>query len=280
MDQAMADIAAAVADLASGEDWQAWLRLSARLARRRRYSAQNTIWLWQQARARGVELSTVGGDRWWQSLGRQVRRGEHAFHVLAPVSRTAADPDRPDDPDATVRRLVGWRIESVFDQGQTDGEPLPEPPAVVLPAGDGPAGAWDALAALLDAGGWTVEREPIAGATQGYTEWATRRVVVRADLAGAAAAYVLAHETAHTHLHEQCDQPRPVKEIEADSTAYLIADALGLDTSTATFAYIAGWADGNPDAVLAVAARAATAATAILAALTPPADQSAPTAAA
>ena len=93
MNDAVADIAAAVERLASGDDWQAWLRLSARLARRKRYSAQNTIWLWQQAMLRGVELSTVGGYRWWQSMGRQVRRGERAFSVLAPVSALEQQPN-------------------------------------------------------------------------------------------------------------------------------------------------------------------------------------------
>jgi antirestriction protein ArdC len=107
MDASVIAIADAVGRLASGDDWQAWLRLSSRLARRKRYSGQNTIWLWQQAMMRGVELSTVGGYRWWQSMGRQVRRGEHAFSVLAPVSRKVADPDQPDDPDVTVRAVVG-----------------------------------------------------------------------------------------------------------------------------------------------------------------------------
>jgi hypothetical protein len=71
----------------------------------------------------------------------------------------------------------------VFALDQTDGEPLTEPPALVMPTGEGPAGAWDALAGLLGADGWSVEREAITGDTQGYTQWATRRVVVRPDLA-------------------------------------------------------------------------------------------------
>ena len=61
----MTAIANAVGRLASREDWQAWLALSARLGRRKRYSARNTMWLFAQAAERGVKLSLLDGYRWW-----------------------------------------------------------------------------------------------------------------------------------------------------------------------------------------------------------------------
>jgi hypothetical protein len=148
LEAAVGEIAAAVEHLASGEDWRQWLDLSARLTRRHPYSPRKTIWLWEQAIKRGGELSTLGGYRWWQNIGRQVRKGEQAYKVLAPVTRRLPDPD---DPTRRVPTIIGWRIESVFDLAQTDGDTLPELPPVIMPTGDSPQGVWDALAGLLTA---------------------------------------------------------------------------------------------------------------------------------
>ncbi len=58
------------------------------------------------------------------SFGRQVRRGEEGICILAPVSRTVED----EGTGEKVRALVGFKVASVFDVSQTDGEPLPEAP--------------------------------------------------------------------------------------------------------------------------------------------------------
>jgi O-methyltransferase involved in polyketide biosynthesis len=54
----------------------------------------------------------------------------------------------------------------------------------------------------------------------------------------------LAHEIGHALLHEQFDN-RVLAELEAESTAYVICQALGLDTSDYSFGYVAGWAGGG-----------------------------------
>src|SRR3954453_8274016 len=43
----------------------------------------------------------------------------------------------------------GFRLERVFRYEDTEGEPLPEAPEVGYVTGDTPAGAWEALAALV-----------------------------------------------------------------------------------------------------------------------------------
>ena len=59
----------------------------------------------------------------------------------------------------------------------------------------------------------------------------------------------LAHEVGHVLLHNPTDATgahcRGVKEVEAESVAYLVAAAHGLDTCAYTFAYVAGWAAGG-----------------------------------
>ena len=57
----------------------------------------------------------------------------------------------------------------------------------------------------------------------------------------------LVHETAHAILHGAGDHhDLPTKEIEAESVAFIVSHALGLDTGAAySFPYIASWASGD-----------------------------------
>ena len=67
------------------------------------------------------------GFRQWQCVGRCVKRGERAFHILAPVTvkrRKSADGDKDEDAGHV---LVGFRTLPVFGYSQTEGEPLETP---------------------------------------------------------------------------------------------------------------------------------------------------------
>ena len=67
------------------------------------------------------------GFRQWQQVGRTVRRGEHAFYILAPilVKRSAGEDADPDSNETPGCRLVGFNAVPVFGYDQTEGEPLP-----------------------------------------------------------------------------------------------------------------------------------------------------------
>ena len=79
-----------------------------------------------------------------------------------------------------------------------------------------------------------------------------------------------AHEISHALLHDPesattKDLTRGLKELEAESTAYVICTALGMDTSDYSFGYVIGWTGGAPEAIEGIKAsteriqRAATA---------------------
>jgi antirestriction protein ArdC len=253
MNAAHAALVEAVEAISTSDDWRAFLDFAGKL---HSYSAQNRMWLFQQAMCRGWDdLGHVAGFRTWLSLGRHVRKGEHGMMVLAPVRFKVTGEDGSES--WAVR---GFKVEHVFAACQTDGDgEIPEPIRPTLLAGAGPDGAWDALTALVESHGFTVERKALYPAN-GMTSMDTRKVVVADRLEPAAAVKTLAHELAHVILHSDpsCDYHanRGRCEVEAESVAYLVCSELGLETDAYSFPYVATWAAGAVKVVTAAADKA------------------------
>jgi len=211
--------------LVTSEDWHQALSVAARF---HDYSFANTQLIWSQAVSRGFDPSRVAGYRTWQKLGRQVRRGEQALAILAPVIRKIEVTDSEEE-----RRVVGFRVVHVFDLSQTDGEPLPEV-RTTLVEGDLPA-QWGKVTELIAEAGFSLQVADVErlGEANGITDWRKREVMVRAGLPGAQRFKTAVHELAHINLHEPNSHGRPncrgIVEVEAESVAYMICAALGVD---------------------------------------------------
>jgi DNA primase len=244
-----------IAQLTSGADWQAWLRLAARF---HAYSFSNTLLI----HAQRPDATRVAGYRAWQSLGRQVQKGQRGIQILAPITRRdaadSAGEEGSSQPEADAtdgdaerrqgRHVVGWRVTHVWDVSQTSGAPLPERPKPNLLHVQAPEGALDALVAQIETAGFAVQRGDCAGAN-GYTHFAQRVVRFRDDIDDAHALKTLAHELGHVVLHDPGREDRTtrncrgVAEVEAESVAYLVCAHVGVETGDYTFPYVAGWAD-------------------------------------
>ena len=75
-----ADLAAKVGSMDSVGEWQAWLRFTQSF---HRYSFNNSVLIWLAR----PDATAVAGYRAWLARGRQVRRGEKAIQVFAPVTQ-------------------------------------------------------------------------------------------------------------------------------------------------------------------------------------------------
>jgi DNA primase len=194
----------------------------------------------------------------------------------AAPSGAASSPKEQDEVGrARVGQLAGFRLAYVWDVSQTTGEPLPTPPTPQLLAGQAPAGLWDALARVAVERGFTVERGD-CGSANGRTDYLACTVRVRPDIDDAQAVKTLAHEVGHVLLHDPSDflatagptttpgtvgiprtaatavsttmpaattaNCRGVREVEAESVAYLVTAAHGLPAQDYTFPYVTGWA--------------------------------------
>ncbi|MCH7585343.1 MAG: toprim domain-containing protein [Acidobacteria bacterium] len=239
-------------ELVTSEDWQRALAVAARF---HDYSFANTQLIWAQSLARGATPSRVAGYRTWQQLGRQVRRGERGLQILAPLTRRIT----PENSEDEERRVVGFRVVHVFDLAQTDGEPLPEVKAALV-EGDLPA-HWDRVGELITGAGFGLQVADVdrLGEANGITDWQQRDVIVRASLPGAQRFKTAVHELAHIRLHEPTTEGRPncrgIVEVEAESVAYVVCAALGIDSTGYSLPYVASWSGGDVDKVAETANR-------------------------
>ncbi len=83
-----------------------------------------------------------------------------------------------------------------------------------------------------------------------------KEIAVRPDVSSAQAVKTLIHELGHALLHAEGPvSSRETAEVEVESVAYVVCDALGLDTSDYSFAYVARWSEGSSELVSATAER-------------------------
>jgi hypothetical protein len=97
-----------------------------------------------------------------------------------------------------------------------------------------------------------------------------RRIVVSDAIDGAQACKTLAHEVAHAILHADLDdytRNRGRYEVEAESVAYIVLRAQGIQSDGYSFPYVAHWAEGNARLVSETGERVTSCARRILAAL-------------
>jgi len=240
----------AVAEIASGDDWKRMLQVVSKF---HRYSFNNHLMIFLQR----PDATVVAGFNRWKSLGRFVRKGEKGIAIFAPCKyKTKIEEDNGEE--KSVQQIRGFRVVHVFDISQTEGEDLPDLDAVrpKLLDGDAPDGIWDALARHADTVGYEVIRHR-RGTENGYCDFLNKQIAVRPDVSPAQALKTLIHELSHALLHgEGPVASREVAEVEVESVAYVVCDALGLETGEYSFPYVTRWAEGSIDLVKETAERA------------------------
>jgi hypothetical protein len=255
----MADLNTGIDALVNSDKWAAWLKLQSKL---HKYSFGNVLLIMAQC----PEASTVMGygskdkSTGWLSVGRCVRKGEHALWILAPILVN----EKKDGKETGDKILIGYRDVSVFDVSQTDGDELPAP--LTKLSGDDGEEAFTALTKYAESLGYPVSMESIPGETNGYTSYDPKKVAVEETNSQLQRTKTLAHELGHVLLHNP-DEQTPIgleiikdrnhKELEAESVAFVVMGAIGFDSGDYSFGYVTHWAHDAENAHKGIKASAA-----------------------
>ena len=198
------------------------------------YSFGNQLLAMSQCLAREIPLGPIATFPKWLELGRCVRKGEKAIVLCQPVTIKAKDTPEGEDPAVFTRFTYRPKW---FVLAQTDGDDMP---AVTVPT-------WDKAAALtaLD-----ITEKPF-DLTNGNVGGYAQKRTIAINPVGTHPFRTLLHELAHIvlghtsegdQLSDDPTTPRTIREVEAESVAYLCAAALGYtDGAEDARGYIQTW---------------------------------------
>lgn len=229
-----------VTKLMQSDSYKAALKLRKHM---RHYSFSNVYLIWLQCPL----ASYVAGYQQWKNLRRQVRRGETGIAITAPITKKR-------DGEENGYDLLGYKTASVFDISQTDGDRLELPiPKILEGSSDEIYKSIKCLETYCQNQNITLTYERLERAKGMYSK-TKHSIIIRNDLPPLQTLKTFIHEVAHALMHRETND-RIRGELEAESCAFLVCDALGLDSSQYSFAYLANWAT-NPREILPSAERA------------------------
>jgi hypothetical protein len=268
VDAALETIKAGVVALKTSEDWTRMLDFQSKF---HHYSFGNVMWITLQM----PTATQVAGFHAWKKVGRWVKAGETALYVLAPMggrTRTVReiDPGTGEEIDVQYRQPIrGFRLVPVFDISQTDGEPTPTITHLLMGRDERLQLVYTDISAWLASNGYKLEVSTEPGAAGGFIRQDVGLIVINEERDPDHQCKTLIHEVAHLLLHTPVeyqriahqkglgkrDVPRDAREIEAESVAYVVLNAIGFDSAPYSFGYVAHWSGGDVEAVGAVADR-------------------------
>ena len=257
MDSIMQNLETGIAELFTSERYQEYLKTMSQF---HNYSFNNTLLIAMQR----PDATLVTGYRNWQSMGRQVKKGEKGITIIAPApikrkkEQTVLDQDQkpvigPDGKPKTEEveiTLPCFKAITVFDIEQTTGEPIQTLAPEILTAAVEDFDLF--LQAIREISPVPIRFDAIEGSANGYYHNLNKEIVIKKDMSQSQTLKTAIHETAHARLHDReimesqgIEKDRLTKEVEAESVAYCVCSAFELDTSEYSFPYIAGWSSGK-----------------------------------
>lgn len=222
------------------------------------YSFNNTLLIAMQK----PEATLVAGFAAWQKkFNRHVKRGEKGIQIIAPIAvkqkeevekfdSTTNEPIlRPDGQPETeeVEHIIPhFRVATVFDVSQTEGEPLPE---LETPELMGSVENFEIFMKAIEMVSPVPMRyAEVEGTSKGFYSNTDKEIVIQEGMSESQTMKTGVHEVTHAMCHDRDlmeeageKKNRMTKEVEAESVAYTVCSYFGLDTSDYSFPYIAGW---------------------------------------
>jgi hypothetical protein len=227
------------------------------------YSFHNQMLIWVQK----PEATYVKGFKQWMELGREVINWKNSITIIAPMFKKVENKpenttETPNEVGKTSeQRAVYFAAVSVYDIGDTQpianwekikGKPAFEPPKLKKDSNESVDEITAIVNSLVD---WAKEKnidvgfEKMRESLGGYS--AGGKIRINDSYQGINLFSTMVHETAHEVLHwvetngekrrpEGKTEGRQVKEIDAETTAYIVLQHYGFE-SKSTPDYLALW---------------------------------------
>lgn len=257
MDSILKSLEEGVSQIFTSERYAEYLRTMAKF---HNYSFNNTLLIALQR----PDATLVTGYRNWQSMGRQVMKGEKGITIIAPtpikkkqMQEVLDEEGHPvvNEKGYTVMKEVEVKIPrfkaiTVFDIAQTIGDPieLMVPEELKEAVKD-----YDLfMKAITEVSPVPIRFDEISGNAKGYYHNEDKEIVIRKGMSESQTIKTAIHESGHARLHDRDamkekgeEKDRMTAEVEAESVAYCVCSAFELDTAEYSFPYIANWSSGR-----------------------------------
>ena len=240
------------------------------MSRFHKYSLNNVMLIHSQ---RPDATLVAGFNKWKNSFGRHVKKGEKGIQILAPtpykikVEKEKLDPDTKlpmidenGDP-VTEEKEVSipmFKVVSVFDVSQTEGKPLPQ---LAYSLSGAVEHYEEFMEALKRTSTVPIKVEHTDKNVDGYFDLTGQSITIQAGMSEVQTVCAVIHEIAHSRLHNYdhmtevaddgetllapAEKDRHTEEVEAESIAYAVCQYFGIETSENSFGYIASWSQGK-----------------------------------
>jgi antirestriction protein ArdC len=195
-----------------------------------KYSLNNLFLIARQR----PDARRVAGYQTWRKLGRFVRKGEKGIAIIAPMIRRKPEVESLESADEQSV-ISGFTVAHVFSEEQTDGEPLPEIGHVT---GD-PGYYLSRLEQFVRKNGTELRYSDEIAPARGMAE--KGKITLLPEQTAAETFATLVHEVAHSEMHfgvRRSETTKRIRETEAESVAFVVCSAIGLETGTAAQDYV------------------------------------------
>ena len=240
------------------------------MSRFHKYSLNNVMLIHSQ---RPDATLVAGFNKWKNSFGRHVKKGEKGIQILAPtpykikVEKEKLDPetklpliDENGDP-VTEEKEVSipmFKVVSVFDVSQTEGKPLPQ---LAYSLSGAVEHYEEFMEALKRTSTVPIKVEHTETNVDGFFDLTNQSITIQAGMSEIQTVCAVIHEIAHSRLHNYdhmtevaddgetlltpAEKDRHTEEVEAESISYAVCQYFGIETSDNSFGYIASWSQGK-----------------------------------
>ena len=230
-----------VKDIFTSEMYTTYLRTMAKF---HNYSFNNTLLIAMQ---RPDATLVAGFNAWKNKFNRYVKKGEKGIQIIAPAPIKEVEEREKIDKDTGLAVLnengepemerveyviPRFRVTTVFDVSQTDGEPIPS-----LEVNELTASVKDyalLTAAIEQVSPVPMRFDEIEGDAKGYYSDADKEICIQVGMGESQTIKTMIHEVTHAMLHNSDlmkqrgeEKDRLTKETEAESIAFTVCSAAG-----------------------------------------------------